>query len=105
MGFPLVRDGVAQKSFNNSKLVVYTIALGWNYELPKVKQYKNVDYICLTDKKITSTNGWICRFVTPLFYDDMFRSSREPKSQPQLWFPEYSRSLYIDTTVQLKHCF
>ena len=84
------------------KLLVYTTAIGWNYDLPAINEKSNVDYICLTDQEISSPNGWTCRPFNPLFKGDLFRSSKQPKTKPNELFPDYERSLYIDTTVCLK---
>lgn len=90
------------KISNLEKLLVYTTAIGWNYDLPAVNEISNVDYICLTDQEISSSNGWTCRPIKPLFNGDLFRSSREPKTKPNELFPDYERSLFIDSTVCLK---
>ena len=90
------------KKNNLKKLLVYTTAIGWNYDLPAINEKSNVDYICLTDQEISSPNGWTCRPINPLFKGDLFRSSREPKTKPHELFTDYERSLFIDTTVCLK---
>lgn len=87
----------------SEKLLVYTNCIGWDYELPPVTPTDDVDYICVTDREISnSTNGWQTMHIEPLLPDDKFRSSREPKTLPHLFFPGYRRSLYLDSTVKLK---
>jgi FkbM family methyltransferase len=84
------------------QLVVYTVVMGGDYDLPSTIPQDGVDYICFTDQKRLEPNGWIVRNVSPLFPSDTFRSSRDMKTRPHLWLDEYSTSIYIDSTVHLK---
>ncbi|MDX8354663.1 FkbM family methyltransferase [Cognatiyoonia sp. IB215182] len=86
----------------NERLAVYTNVLGWGYELPPVTPFQNVDYICFTDQKIKTPNGWTCVSVTPFLEADPFRSSREQKIRPHRWLKQHDKSLYIDSTVLLR---
>ena len=85
----------------SGKLVVYTVLLGDGFTLPNTIEAKNVDYVCFTDDLELEANGWRLKKVAPIFLDDIIRSSREAKVLPHKFLGEYSRSLYIDTRVQL----
>jgi len=86
----------------NDRLVVYTNVLGWKYDLPQIQPSDNVDYICFTDQEITPPAGWKIRNIDPLLPNDIARSSRVQKTRPHCYLLDYSRSLYIDSTVLLK---
>lgn len=86
----------------SDRLVVYTIVVGWAFDLPPVTAFENVEYVCLTDQPLQDGNGWQIRQITPLLKDDPFRSSREPKTRPHLWFKDFNRSLYVDSSILLK---
>ena len=85
-----------------SDLVVYTVALGWAYDLPDISFPEGATHICFTDREIDNPKGWTIKKCKPLFPDDPFRSSREFKIRPHRWLREFERSIYIDTRVHLK---
>ncbi|WP_234998860.1 FkbM family methyltransferase [Ruegeria sp. AU67] len=76
--------------------------MGAGFELPDPVDEQNVDYVCFTDRSELEPNGWSVRVVHPTFLDDLNRSSREQKIRPHRWLSEYTRSIYIDSSVQLK---
>jgi hypothetical protein len=86
---------------NVDRLVVYTILMGQAAELNPVPESTNVDYLCFTDQKISQSNGWTVRLVEPLIPGDSARSSRHAKVNPHLYLKDYSRSIYIDSSVRL----
>jgi hypothetical protein len=82
-------------------LVVYTVLLGQKAELNTPPVSPNTDFVCLTDQKDLIANGWEIKSIEPMFPDDIPRSSRHPKINAHLYFNDYSRSIYIDSSVQL----
>ena len=82
-------------------LVVYTVALGEEFQLPSIDLHDGIDYICFTDTIPESNLGWEIRVIDPIIPADLPRSSREYKIRPHKWLPEYDNSLYIDTKVHL----
>jgi hypothetical protein len=83
------------------RLVVYTVLMGQIAELNPVVEDPGVDYICFTDQNLDSSNGWTLRLVEPRIPGDSPRSSRHPKVNPHLYLRDYSRSIYVDTSVKL----
>jgi len=85
----------------NSSLVVYTVLFGQRAKLNKPPISQNANFVCLTDQTDLEPNGWEIRTLNPIFPDDIPRSSRHPKINPHLYFDDYSRSIYIDSSVLL----
>lgn len=83
------------------KLVVYTMAIGGDYDLQPVTATYDVDYICFTDQQNLEACGWTILQVSPLLPGDTFRSSRDFKVRPHCWLANYTRSIYIDSSVHL----
>lgn len=92
-------SGTAQRD----RLVVYTVLMGQPAELNPVPDSPNVDFVCFTDQQLERPNGWTVKHVELALPDDSPRSSRHPKVLPHLYLAEYSRSIYIDTSVLLRH--
>jgi hypothetical protein len=90
-----------QQKDNANVLCVYTCIIGDHYTLPNVKKYENVEYVCFTDNENINSNGWKIKKVVPLFNLDPVRSSRYVKILPHKFLKNFSRSLYIDPSVQL----
>ena len=84
------------------KLLVYTTAIGFPYELPPVRSFTGVTWICLTDQEIKDARGWNIVKIISALPEDPYRTSRIFKTSPHRFFGEYSVSLYIDTTVTIK---
>ncbi len=84
-----------------NRLVVYTVLIGKKAELNEIPKSMGVDYVCLTDQEDLVSSGWEIRIVTPMWPADFPRSSRHPKINAHLYFSEYSRSIYVDSSVQL----
>lgn len=86
----------------DDRLAVYTVAVGADYQLPAVRPSAKVENICFTDQKNLSGHGWTLIPIDNLLPDDNVRSSREYKIRPHRWLREFSKSLYIDSSVELK---
>lgn len=82
-------------------LVVYTLAIGGDYSLPDINPQEGVDYLCFTDQETVDPNGWTTKKVKPLLPGDTFRSSRDFKIRPHRHLAQYSRSIYIDSSVRM----
>lgn len=82
-------------------LAVYTCSFGENLSLKPVVAEENIDYICFSDRPIPNSCGWRVVTVSPVFPDDLPRSSRNPKIRPHRWLAGYERSIYIDSSVTL----
>lgn len=82
-------------------LVVYTVIIGDGYRLPPVRPVQDAPHLCFTDQRI-DPNGWEIVPITPILPADPARSSRDPKVRPHRFLPQYSRSLFIDPTVDLQ---
>lgn len=82
-------------------LVIYTVVIGGDYDLPPTRPQEGVDFICFTDQPKLDPNGWTVRKISPFLPSDTFRSSRDIKIRPHRWLAEYSRSIYIDSSVEL----
>lgn len=83
-------------------LLVYTMAIGFDYELPLIKPYPGVHWVCLTDRNLQESKGWSIQKISPQLPEDLFRTSRIYKTSPHIFFKQYSVSIYIDTRVTLK---
>ncbi|NBE07594.1 glycosyltransferase domain-containing protein [Paragemmobacter ruber] len=81
-------------------LVVYTVIIGDGYRLPPVRSVQDAPHLCFTDQRL-DPNGWELVPITPILPADPARSSRDPKVRPHRFLPQYSRSLFIDPTVDL----
>lgn len=82
-------------------LVVYTTIIGDGYVLPPVPDRETGVFVCLTDQTDLDANGWEIRRVSPIFSADPVRSSRFPKMLAHKFFPDFARSIYIDSSVLL----
>lgn len=97
------------KSVPKLRLVVYTVLIGAKEELNDPLRIVGhdfptdlaIDYVCLTDLQDMTSPTWRpVKLEHPLIPPE--RLSRLPKTQPDLFFPEYQYSLYIDNTVVFK---
>jgi hypothetical protein len=88
-------------SINEGRLAVYTVLMGQVAELNPIVEDANIDYICFTDQDLPSAFGWELRRISPILPDDIPRSSRHPKILPHLYLPEYKKSIYLDSSVEL----
>jgi len=85
----------------NSNLAVYTVLLGQVSELNPIVDSANVDWICFTDQDLENSNGWQIRKISSVIPGDLPRSSRHPKILPHHYLSNYSKSLYVDSSVEL----
>ena len=84
--------------------VVFTALFGQYESLNELMISKNstTRYICFTDDPLLSSKTWEIKVVAPNAPEFPARSSREIKLLGHKFFPEGTRSLYIDNTVRLK---
>jgi hypothetical protein len=92
-----------------TKLAIYTVLVGekesLNDPLQMIGQnYETdvaIDFFCFTDNLNLISKTWkICFYNHPLVRSE--KSSRYPKARPDIFFPDYDYSIYIDNTVVLK---
>lgn len=97
--------GATDMAFDDSaegRLVVYTAVFGEGYLPPAVEQWPGVDFVCFTTLAGFTAPGWRIELVDPILPADLVRSSREQKVRPHRWLPQYRRSLYIDSSLELR---
>ncbi len=91
------------------KLAIYTVLIGEKEGLndplqivgQKFESDLDIDFYCLTDNINLESKTWrICYYSHPLINPE--KSSRYPKARPDVFFPDYEYSIYIDNTVVLK---
>jgi len=85
----------------NTSLIIYTSVFGDGYNLPRVRPTSGVDYVCFTDQQNLEANNWIIEVVQPILTSDPARSSRDPKIRPHIFLRDYTRSIYIDPSVEI----
>ena len=84
--------------------VVFTALFGQYESLNELAISRNPEtrYVCFTDDSSLSSMTWEIIVVESLVQGHPSRSSREIKMLGHKYFPEGTRSLYIDNTVRLK---
>jgi hypothetical protein len=91
------------------KLAIYTVLIGEKEDIndplqivgQKFESDLDIEFYCLTDNINLESKTWkICYYSHPLISAE--KSSRYPKARPDIFFPDYDYSIYIDNTVVLK---
>jgi hypothetical protein len=84
--------------------VVFTALFGKYESLNELEISKNPNtrYVCFSDDSSLSSKTWEVIVVASEIQGSPSRSSREIKMLGHRYFPEGTRSLYIDNTVRLK---
>jgi hypothetical protein len=84
--------------------VVFTALFGQYESLNELTFEKNpkTRYVCFTDDSSLRSGTWEIIVVEPEIQGDPARSSRKIKMLGHRYFPDTTRSLYIDNTVRLK---
>lgn len=84
--------------------IVFTALFGGYESLNELEivKHANTRYICFTDDSSLSSKTWEIVVVDPIIKANPSRASREIKMLGHKYFPEGTRSLYIDNTVKLK---
>jgi hypothetical protein len=84
--------------------VVFTALFGGYESLNELMIEKKPDtkYICFTDDPNLKSQSWEIRVIEPTRLESSARSSRAIKMLGHRFFPDGTRSLYIDNTVRLK---
>ncbi len=83
--------------------VVYTVLVGHGQQLNEqhMPNRSNIDFLCFTDNDDLTSETWQIIHVDRIGIDSA-RESRQFKILAHDHLEEYDRSLYIDTTLQLK---
>jgi len=84
------------------RLVVYTVVMGERRKVSSAVKTDGVDWVIVTDVPGVQAAGWTTVEAKRVLDFDSPRSSRHPKMLPFDYFPNHSRSLYIDSNVRLK---
>ena len=84
--------------------VVFTALFGQYESLNELIILKNptTRYVCFTDDSSLSSKTWEVKVVESKMHGNPSRNSREIKMLGHKYFPEGTRSLYVDNTVRLK---
>ena len=84
--------------------VVFTALFGQYETLNEITIFKNpkTKYVCFTDDPTLKSKTWEVRVIKTIESRSPARVSREIKMLGHKYFPEGTRSLYIDNTVGLK---
>ena len=85
----------------SDRIAIYTVAMGGEYALPLIGARDDASFYCFTDREIEESNGWTVLRRDALLAGDTYRSSRDYKIRPHLHLRDHSRSIYIDTSVQI----
>lgn len=88
-----------------NKIVVYTAIFGEYDILIEQPMFENIDYVCFTDRMISS-NCWKVKVIDDdsLAIDDNSRKARHFKILPHLYLNDYEVSIYIDGNFLIKRC-
>ncbi len=83
---------------------VYTVLFGGYETLNELtfKKNESTSYICFTDDEKLRSDTWEIRLITPPVLNDSIRSSRFLKMLGHRYFPQNSKCLYIDNSVELR---
>lgn len=84
--------------------VVFTALFGQYETLNELEILRNSEtrYVCFTDDPKLFSESWEIILVNTKMNDQPWRASREIKMLGHKYFPEGTRTLYIDNTVRLK---
>ncbi|MDD4557191.1 MAG: DUF616 domain-containing protein [Alphaproteobacteria bacterium] len=94
-------------SENKPKSVIYTCSTGKNYDSINVNEFLNpaYEYIFFTDNEELIAKKTVGPWqIRPLVFNDLgnHKNNRYHKFFPNLLFPEYEESIYIDANIVLK---
>ena len=81
----------------NKKIVIYTAITGDKDELLPVPQREDCNFVCFTDNKKITAEGWEVRVIEP-FHSTPRLSAKPFKILPHYYFPEYDYSIWMDGT-------
>lgn len=100
-------DNIEPNYFSNERIAVYTVVFG-NYDsIPEpFCKPDNVDYYMITDQKVDlSSSAW--KILDISGFNEIFKGmtnvqkNRYLKMHPQVIFPNYKYSIYIDGNIQV----
>lgn len=85
---------------NLKKDVVYTAIFGNYDQIPAVNPNWDCDFVCFTDNQNLVSTGWEMRIVQNNSESPSI-ANRRYKIFPNIYLPEYDRSLYIDGNIKI----
>ncbi|MDD3138671.1 MAG: DUF616 domain-containing protein [Lachnospiraceae bacterium] len=88
---------------STEKMVVYTANFGGYDQLydPDVVE-DDVDYVCFTDDRDFKSDIWNIQYIDTSRCASLPLMVREYKMKPHKYFKEYSTSIWIDSSLQIK---
>lgn len=90
--------------YSNIKLCVYTVCLG-GYDIIKNPIYvdSTIDYFIITDQELPVDTVWKKIDINSLKLDEYTKveQTRYVKVHPEILFPNYDYSLYIDSNIRI----
>lgn len=92
--------------FSNEKIVIYTVIFGkYDAVYEPIFLPDNCEYIIVTDMEIAKNSKWkkydLKKIEDLLEGLDSIEKNRILKMKPELLFPEYKYSVYIDGNIQI----
>ena len=92
-----------ERKYDLSKLVIYTAIMG-GYDSLKEPLFNapEIKYVCFTDNMNLKSNIWDIQRVNVTDGNDCREKARWLKLQPHKLFPEYTTSVWIDASFQIK---
>ena len=84
------------------KVVVYTAIFGGYNKLIEQPKFENVDYVCFTDRNLSSSTWNVIKIIEPPVDNDNTRNNRYYKILPHLHLKDYHYSIYIDGNFIIK---
>lgn len=87
-------------TLKKNKRVIYTVIFNDYDILLPINVMSECDFICFTDNKNITANGWIIRCLSKEISSSNY-INRLIKIQPHLFLPEYDQSLYIDGNIEI----
>lgn len=91
--------------FSSERIAIYTCIFG-TYDRPEEPVWKpdNCDYYIITDQEVERTSAWkkvaIEKFINKIDKLTLAEKNRFFKMHPDIIFPEYRYSIYLDGNIQ-----
>jgi len=84
------------------KTIYYTALVG-DYDTLSDPEYisHDGDYVCFTDQPVKHGGIWEIRPLQKVIEGDPVRTNRWHKMHPHILFPEYEKSVYLDSNIQI----
>lgn len=97
------KNDLSSNYFSNDRIAIYTVVFG-NYDsVPEPLVFpNNCDYFIFTDQDIKSNSKWIKKEIPKELQKlNNIEKNRFLKINPDMLFPDYKYSIYIDGNIQV----